>query len=220
MRPLKFLDTQRGCHLSGDLRVRQLVETGGLDTDALTMTASTALDTPHPYIGHLRDAWAHVVTLDTQVTNEAPRSAVVGVSTLGLGPSEIFMEPFAPTQGRDQRDAEFAFTTHFTMGRPALAGPACGSQRTHPGNLLPRRSSDSEHESGREAHLGALRGWLSPWSYDDARGDAMTYGPGIAVPAPAVGYLADGACTPSHTRREDRRIVPDWLMRPDGGVAR
>ena len=51
------------------------------------------------------------------------------------------------------------------------------------------------------ARFSTLRGWLSQWSYDDARGDAVSCGPDIAVPALVIGNLADDACTPSHTRR-------------------
>ena len=51
------------------------------------------------------------------------------------------------------------------------------------------------------ARFCTLRSWLSQWSYDDARGDGVTCGPDIAVPALVIGNLADDACTPSHTRR-------------------
>ena len=51
------------------------------------------------------------------------------------------------------------------------------------------------------ARFSTLRGWLSQWSYDDARGDGVACGPDIAVPALVIGNLADDACTPSHTRR-------------------
>src|SRR5271154_987062 len=51
------------------------------------------------------------------------------------------------------------------------------------------------------ARFSTLRGWLSQWSYDDARGDGVDCGPDIAVPALVIGNLADDACTPSHTRR-------------------
>ena len=51
------------------------------------------------------------------------------------------------------------------------------------------------------ARFCTLRGWLSQWSYDDARGDGVDCGRDIAVPALVIGNLADDACTPSHTRR-------------------
>ena len=46
-----------------------------------------------------------------------------------------------------------------------------------------------------------LRSWLSQWSYDDARCDALTAGRRISVPVLVVGNSADDACTPSHTTR-------------------
>lgn len=46
-----------------------------------------------------------------------------------------------------------------------------------------------------------MRGRLSQWSYDDARGDGLACGRDIAVPALVIGNLADDTCTPCHTRR-------------------
>lgn len=51
------------------------------------------------------------------------------------------------------------------------------------------------------ARFSTSRGWLSQWSYDDARGDGVACGPDIAGPALVIGNLADDVCTPSHTRR-------------------
>jgi hypothetical protein len=51
------------------------------------------------------------------------------------------------------------------------------------------------------ARFCTLQGWLSQWSYDDARGDGVACGRDLAVPALVIGNLADDACTPSHTRR-------------------
>lgn len=51
------------------------------------------------------------------------------------------------------------------------------------------------------ARFSTLHGWPSQWSYDDAGGDGVAWGPDIAVPALVIGNLAHNACTPSHTRR-------------------
>lgn len=51
------------------------------------------------------------------------------------------------------------------------------------------------------ARFSTLRRWLSQWSYDDARADALVAASGVSVPVLVVGNTAVDACTPSHTRR-------------------
>ena len=51
------------------------------------------------------------------------------------------------------------------------------------------------------ARFCTLRSWLSQWSYDDARCDAIASGSRISVPVLVIGNSADDACTPSHTQR-------------------
>ena len=49
--------------------------------------------------------------------------------------------------------------------------------------------------------FSSLRSWLSQWSYDDARCDALSSAANVSVPVLVVGNTADDACTPSHTHR-------------------
>ena len=51
------------------------------------------------------------------------------------------------------------------------------------------------------ARFCTLRSWLSQWSIDDARCDAIASGPQISKPVLVIGNTADDACTPSHTTR-------------------
>jgi len=51
------------------------------------------------------------------------------------------------------------------------------------------------------ARFSTLRSWISQWSYDDARCDAVAAGKAVSVPALVIGNSADDACTPSHTQR-------------------
>jgi alpha-beta hydrolase superfamily lysophospholipase len=51
------------------------------------------------------------------------------------------------------------------------------------------------------ARFTTLRSWLSQWSHDDARGDALTAARDVTVPVLVIGNSADDACTPSHTQR-------------------
>ena len=51
------------------------------------------------------------------------------------------------------------------------------------------------------ARFSTLRSWLSQWSFDDARGDALTCAADVDVPVLVMGNTADDACTPSHTHR-------------------
>lgn len=51
------------------------------------------------------------------------------------------------------------------------------------------------------ARFSTLRSWLSQWSFDDARADALTCASDVEVPVLVVGNTADDACTPSHTHR-------------------
>ncbi|REJ76895.1 MAG: alpha/beta hydrolase [Acidobacteria bacterium] len=97
--------------------------------------------------------------------------------------------------------AERAFVVHGTMADP----------RWLDGELEP-----SDREVGR-CYLGdpkvvndgpvglarfcTLRSWLSQWSWDDARADAVRSAAAIVAPVLVVGNTADDACTPSHARR-------------------
>lgn len=97
--------------------------------------------------------------------------------------------------------AEFAFTVHGTMADPRWLDPSIEPSDRQPGVCYlgdPKVVNDGPVGLAR---FCTLRSWLSQWSYDDARCDAVASGPGISVPLLVVGNSADDACTPSHTHR-------------------
>jgi alpha-beta hydrolase superfamily lysophospholipase len=47
----------------------------------------------------------------------------------------------------------------------------------------------------------SLRSWLSQWSLDDSRADAVRCLARVKLPVLVVGNGADDICTPSHTHR-------------------
>ena len=101
----------------------------------------------------------------------------------------------------DTPSAEFAFTVHGTMADPRWLDPAVEPSDREPGVCYlgdPRVVNDGPVGLAR---FSTLRSWLSQWSLDDARCDAVASGPGISVPVLVVGNSADDACTPSHTQR-------------------
>lgn len=97
--------------------------------------------------------------------------------------------------------AEFAFTVHGTMADPRWLDPTIEPSDRKPGTCYlgdPQIVNDGPVGLAR---FSSLRSWLSQWSYDDARCDAVAAGPGVSVPLLVVGNSADDACTPSHTQR-------------------
>lgn len=97
--------------------------------------------------------------------------------------------------------AEFAFTVHGTMADPRWLDPTIEPSDRKPGTCYlgdPRIVNDGPVGLAR---FCTLRSWLSQWSVDDARCDAVASGGRISVPVLVVGNTADDACTPSHTTR-------------------
>ena len=97
--------------------------------------------------------------------------------------------------------SEFAFTVHGTMADPRWLDPSIEPSDRKPGTCYlgdPRIVNDGPVGLAR---FCTLRSWLSQWSYDDARCDAIASGSKISVPVLVVGNSADDACTPSHTTR-------------------
>ncbi len=96
---------------------------------------------------------------------------------------------------------EFAFTVHGTMADPRWLDPGIEPSDRKPGTCYlgdPKVVNDGPVGLAR---FCTLRSWLSQWSYDDARCDAIASGSQISVPVLVVGNTADDACTPSHTTR-------------------
>ena len=97
--------------------------------------------------------------------------------------------------------SEFAFTVHGTMADPRWLDPRIEPSDRKPGGCYlgdPKIVNDGPVGLAR---FCTLRSWLSQWSYDDARCDAVASGSKISVPVLVVGNSADDACTPSHTQR-------------------
>ncbi len=96
---------------------------------------------------------------------------------------------------------EFAFTVHGTMADPRwLDGNIEPSDRKIGSCYLGDPKIVNDGPVGL-ARFCTLRSWLSQWSFDDARCDAIDAGGRIGVPVLVVGNTADDACTPSHTSR-------------------
>ena len=97
--------------------------------------------------------------------------------------------------------SEFAFTVHGTMADPRWLDPNIEPSDREPGVCYlgdPKVVNDGPVGLAR---FCTLRSWLSQWSIDDARGDAISSGASISIPALVIGNSADDACTPSHTTR-------------------
>lgn len=97
--------------------------------------------------------------------------------------------------------AERAFVVHGTMADPRWLDVTVDPSDRRPGWCYlgdPKVVNDGPVGLAR---FSTLRSWLSQWSLDDARGDALTCASDLAVPVLVVGNTADDACTPSHTHR-------------------
>lgn len=101
----------------------------------------------------------------------------------------------------DSPNQEHGFVVHGTMADPRWLDPTIEPSERVPGICYlgdPKVVNDGPVGLAR---FCSLRSWLSQWSYDDARCDAVTSGAEITVPVLVVGNTADDACTPSHTER-------------------
>ncbi len=110
-------------------------------------------------------------------------------------------EKLADIRASDMPWAEFAFTVHGTMADPRWLDPSIEPSDRAPGTCYlgdPKVVNDGPVGLAR---YSSLRSWLSQWSYDHARCDAIASGPKVSVPVLVVGNSADDACTPSHTTR-------------------
>ncbi|MEZ5228997.1 MAG: alpha/beta hydrolase [Acidimicrobiales bacterium] len=96
---------------------------------------------------------------------------------------------------------ERAFVVYGTMADPRWLDPNVDPSDRVPGTTYlgdPRIVNDGPVGLAR---FSTLRSWLSQWSYDHARGDALTSAAHVDVPVLVVGNTADDACTPEHTHR-------------------
>lgn len=104
---------------------------------------------------------------------------------------------------------EFAFTVHGTMADPRWLDPTVEPSDRVPGTCYLGDPEVVNDGPVGLARFASLRSWLSQWSYDDARCDAIAAGSAITVPVLVVGNTADDACTPSHTNRLFESVAHD-----------
>jgi alpha-beta hydrolase superfamily lysophospholipase len=96
---------------------------------------------------------------------------------------------------------EFAFVVHGTMADPRWLDPTVDPNDRRPGWCYQGDPRVVNMSPTGLARFTTLRSWLSQWSYDEARGDALTAARDVTVPVLVIGNSADDACTPSHTQR-------------------
>ncbi len=109
----------------------------------------------------------------------------------------------------DQPNQEFGFVVHGTMADPRWLDPTVDPSDRTPGVCYlgdPQVVNDGPVGIAR---FSSLRSWLSQWSYDDARCDALQAASKVSLPVLVVGNTADDACTPSHTRRLFEAVAHD-----------
>jgi len=110
-------------------------------------------------------------------------------------------EKLSSIRASDNPNSEFAFTVHGTMADPRWLDATIEPSDRKPGTCYlgdPKIVNDGPVGLAR---FCSLRSWLSQWSMDDARCDAISSGTQINIPALVIGNTADDACTPSHTTR-------------------
>lgn len=98
----------------------------------------------------------------------------------------------------DRPQDEFCFVVHGTMADPTVLDPALDPNDREPGESYLGEPQEVNTGAFGLARFTTLRSWLSQWSIDDARGDAVACGPDIAVPTLVLYNAADNVCTPSH----------------------
>jgi pimeloyl-ACP methyl ester carboxylesterase len=101
----------------------------------------------------------------------------------------------------DSPSSEFAFTVHGTMADPRWLDPSIERSDRVPGTCYMGDPKNVNDGPVGLARFCSLRSWLSQWSIDDAKCDAISSGAKISIPALVIGNTADDACTPSHTTR-------------------
>ena len=118
-------------------------------------------------------------------------------------------ERLTEIRSSDEPHREHAFTVHGTMADPRWLDPSIDPSDRLPGVCYlgdPRVVNDGPVGLAR---FCTLRSWISQWSYDDARCDAIESGGRITAPVLVVGNSADDACTPSHTNRLFEAVTHD-----------
>ncbi|MGV9925635.1 serine aminopeptidase domain-containing protein [Nocardia rhamnosiphila] len=110
-------------------------------------------------------------------------------------------EKLAAIEASDRPQDEFCFVVHGTMADPTVLDPALDPNDRTPGESYLGEPQEVNTGAFGLARFTTLRSWLSQWSIDDARGDAVACGPDIEVPTLVLYNAADNVCTPSHAHR-------------------
>jgi len=118
-------------------------------------------------------------------------------------------EQLAALRDAGKDTSELAFVVHGTMADPRWLDVTVDPSDRKPGWCYLGDPEVVNDGPVGLARFSTLRSWLSQWSYDDARGDALTCAADVDVPVLVVGNTADDACTPSHTHRLFNAIPHD-----------
>ncbi|MGW0177757.1 serine aminopeptidase domain-containing protein [Nocardia sp. NPDC003345] len=110
-------------------------------------------------------------------------------------------EKLATIQASGRPQDEFCFVVHGTMADPTVLDPTLDPNDRTPGESYLGEPQEVNTGAFGLARFTTLRSWLSQWSIDDARGDAVACGPDITVPTLVLYNAADNVCTPSHAHR-------------------
>lgn len=110
-------------------------------------------------------------------------------------------EKLAAVQASGRPQDEHCFVVHGTMADLTVLDPALDPNDRTPGESYLGEPQEVNMGAFGLARFSTLRSWLSQWSIDDARGDAVACGPDIAVPTLVLYNAADNVCTPSHAHR-------------------
>ena len=103
-------------------------------------------------------------------------------------------------KARKTKEHERGFVVHRTMADPRWLDPAVDPNDRAPGVCFLGDPEAANVGPAGLARYSSLRSWLSQWSYDDSRADAIVGAGRISVPLLVVENSADDACPASHPR--------------------
>ena len=124
----------------------------------------------------------------------------------------------ADLQARGGKEMERGFVVHRTMADPRWLDPL-----VEPNDRKPRWCLSGDPETVNSGPVGyarfcTLRSWLSQWSIDHTRADAVTCATQISVPVLAIENTADDGVPPSHVREVYAAFASkdkEYLLIPD-----
>lgn len=99
---------------------------------------------------------------------------------------------------RKTKEHERSFVVHRTMADPRWLDPAVDPNDRAPGACYLGDPETANVGPAGLARYSSLRSWLSQWSLDDSRADAIVGAGRIRVPLLVVENSADDACPASH----------------------